>query len=319
MKKSIPVLDNIPQSGGVEISPQVALLADTLLRRGFPVRVEPRGLALCLSINRWDVAYMRDLLAPLNFFADAMKGIGPRPDERVGWSAAKEVEAQDGWLSIWGGKRLVMQVDLSDEQSLAALRSQILRRRSCRYEAGCSTMPDDYRTWKGFLSNRFGAKLSTKELEQGMALLVKVLPWVGVRTSMSCHGHGLKGNPKIRFYGYYHSRWCEVIFERLFADLEIAKMWRFRHGSRNGDWASGKWEIYIPQARQLLDLENPDDEEIIYAYRSMEEAFAKVDEQIQIMARRLFDPVLCAEIREVRQQAEGVKDLAAVLEKALSD
>ncbi len=152
-----------------------------------------------------------------------------------------------------------------------------------------------------------------------MALLVKALPWIGVCTSMSCHGHGLTNFPKIWFYGYYHGRWCEVVFEQLFADFEIAKMWRFWHGSRNGDWASAKWQIDIPGGRQFVSLKNPSDEKIIDSYRNIEETFLLVEEETQMMARHLFDAKLCERIRDVRQRAKGPKDLSGLLEQCLAN
>ncbi len=71
---------------------------------------------MCQTVTRSDVAYIRRLLAPINPVADVMKDFGPHPDERVGWKTAEKLDAQLGLLEIWGGKRLVMQVVLSDEQ-----------------------------------------------------------------------------------------------------------------------------------------------------------------------------------------------------------
>src|SRR5690625_4299034 len=104
-------------------------------------------------------------------------------------------------------------------------------------------------TWMGFKRNQFGARESLKNLEPGIALLVKVLPWFGVWTAMSCQGHLRKRNfnrPKLWFNGNFHGQWCKMVFEHLFRSWEFSKQWRFSWDAEGSGWCSAIWEARPP-------------------------------------------------------------------------
>ncbi len=64
--------------------------------------------------------------------------------------------------------------------------------------------------WKNFQECAFGVKVPVKYLDPGIALLVKVMPLLGLHTVMSCDGH-LENPPVIYFRSKYHFNWAKVI------------------------------------------------------------------------------------------------------------
>lgn len=277
-----PLLPEIPEVGSRMRSLGEWTLADTLLRRGFPVRFEDRGLVLCPGAMEEDVKLLRRTLMRL------------RP---VRMHASQDFPKIDVW---YGEQRLVgLPVDRA---YLTLLRETILVQDS-RRRAGLTGPPcrggRSHRDFAGFTRCRFGSRFPLRRLEDGIALLVKVLPWVGVMTSMSCEGHFHEDkentSPRLWFYSHYHSLWCEMLFNRLFGDLPIRQSWHFDHGETDGNWCSATWEASI---------EPPNTHE--------EQQF--LFDQIQIMARRLFDPELCARIREAKSGCRGPENLVPRLE-----
>lgn len=158
--------------------------------------------------------------------------------------------------------------------------------RICR-ETGPDTLSRSAASLKGFLGNAYGAKVPVSILEPGIALLVKVLPWYGVRTSMSCAGHPLDHRhpspPTLWFFGHHHTRWCAHLFENLFADLPIARTWTFDPGPLKGSWASGTFRAYTLDPRDGAP-----------AARARH---AAVLADLATIARRLIDPALVQRFR----------------------
>lgn len=147
----------------------------------------------------------------------------------------------------------------------------------------------------GFLETKFGSRVPVTHLEHGVALLVKVLPWYGVRTSMSCAGH-LRDNgghtaAKVFFYGHFHGAWCQHIFESLFSEHEIARHWQFDLGPVHADKCRGgvdpNWASASFQAAPdwLPETENPRREH----RRSLE--------RLHQIARQLMNPSLANHFR----------------------
>lgn len=280
--------------------------ADTLLRRGFPVRFEERGLALCPGAMREDVEFLR---RALNGFRRAF----PQTEQRRTGESDGLGEEGGALPFFYGEQHGPEHRDLIPTGHTAMLRRFQNRLLPAKPEtvSGLTGSPipgsmDD--NFDKFLRCRFGARVPVKGLESGTALLVKTLPWLGVLTSMSCHGHLREENtrrsdvdstpPRLWFYSQYHSRWCEMIFNRLFQDLPIRESWVFHHGPEDGDWMSATWEA------AQTPPENRREQQFLF-------------DQIQLMARRLFDPELCERIRAVKLGATDMDDLERRLDSVL--
>jgi hypothetical protein len=72
--------------------------------------------------------------------------------------------------------------------------------------------------WTTFKKRRFGAKTPVEMLDPGIALLVKVLPLIGVHVIGACDGH-LCEPPYIRLLSTHHLNWARLIL-RMFAPTE---------------------------------------------------------------------------------------------------
>jgi hypothetical protein len=287
--RSRPVLclPDIPETGGRQKSEGEYLLADTLLRRGFPVCLEDRGLALCSGAMPEDVAFLTRLLRQPR--SGHVRSPSPLP--------------------VWHEEQKLLEVDIRDDGRLAAFRSRVLGGRTVT-PSGMTGPPcritDRMNSFEGFQDCRFGARFPLKFIEEGVALLVKVLPWVGVLTSMSCEGHldqdrtssAERAMPNIWFYSHYHAEWCRLIFERLCGDVEIAHDWRFE---KSGDgWLDNVWHASSQPPDSPLDQ-------------------SRIFDRTQLMARRFFDPELCRRIRGAKQAAQNADDLAGSLDRALRE
>ena len=273
----------VPTREGGDASDNVCHLADRLLRRGFPLHLEARGLVL--SPGNWerDLAYFAELIAPL------------------------QSESPGEPLDIWKGSKRIARIDVSRIQERNHWQNSVLdyMQRGCETQYGHPHINKD--PWRSFQVMKYGAKTEVKSLETGVALLVKVLPWVSVRTIMSCHGH--RDPAKIWFSSFYHSQWCEMIFRELFRDLPIRKFFRFEHGElpestvEHGELRESKGDSHLIFASRLRS-------------RNLETECDLFD-QIQIMARRLFDPELCQAIREAKKGSHDLEDMKHRLHQAI--
>lgn len=267
--KALPV----PTREGGDASANVCHFADRLLRRGFPLHLEQRGVVL--SPGNWekDLVYLAELIAPLK--------------------AESPVEP----LDLWRGNKHIARIDVAHIQENDHWQSEVLDYSPRRSETqfGCAHINKD--PWRSFVAMKYGAKIDVRALEAGVALLIKVLPWVSVRTIMSCHGHDQPA--KIWFSGSHHSRWCQMIFRHLFRDLPIRRYFRFQHGDPTENTSNSR----------LVFARSPGQHE--------PETQAELFDQIQVMARRLFDPELCRAIREAKRSASDFDELESKLRHAI--
>jgi hypothetical protein len=281
---------NLPEIGTREKSPGEKILADTLLRRGFPVRLEDRGLALCPGAMPEDAEFLAKLLRRLE----------PKPTKMTSLTC-----------EVWNDRHFLITVAVDDPSLLDQFRRRVLFGRSVQSSGFIGSPVQDshlMNSFEGFRRTHYGARFPLVYIEEGIALLVKVLPWVGVLTSMSCEGHLDRADrrdenhaiPRIWFYNDFHGEWCRLIFERLCGDLEIAGLWGFDSSGRRSDWLGCTW---------LATTTPP----------TCSEEQRHLFEQIQEMARRFFDPELCRVIRAAKEQATSLEDLADALNRGLAD
>lgn len=91
----------------------------------------------------------------------------------------------------------------------------------------------DLKSWESFKACKYGISVPVSALDPGLALLVKVLPWFGVATRMSCQGHQLKNGvhysnyPMIEFMGPYHAGWAEAVLKTVCPDILSDYEWMF--------------------------------------------------------------------------------------------
>lgn len=98
--------------------------------------------------------------------------------------------------------------------------------------------PFDWGGWQSFLNCKFGAQVPVRFLDPGIALLVKTLPLLGLRTVECCDGHLIQ-RPRICFINQHHWNWARLILP-LFARSEEGvrygrDFWDFR-GAKGGKW-----------------------------------------------------------------------------------
>lgn len=92
--------------------------------------------------------------------------------------------------------------------------------------------------WDTFQRRKFGAKLPVGLLDPGIALLVKVLPVLGLHVIDACDGH-LAHAPWIRFLSEYHLSWARLVLPMFTADGGFKHQWRFRCE----EWNSRRWDF----------------------------------------------------------------------------
>jgi len=211
--------------------------------------------------------------------------------------------------NVWSCRDHLATVAIDDPGQLEQFRRRVLFGRSTR-PSGMIGPPvretELMNSFEGFLRCRFGARFPLEYIEEGVALLVKVLPWVGVLTSMSCQGHldrvDHRGEdptvPRIWFYNQFHSEWCRLIFERLCGDLAIARLWQFDSSGHN-HWLGCTWSATTTPPESIGEQ-------------------GDLFEQIQEIARRFFDPELCRIIRESKAKATSLDELAECLDRGIA-
>ena len=92
-----------------------------------------------------------------------------------------------------------------------------------------------------------------------------------------------------------------MIFDRLCADLPVHSQWKINHGSPSEGpgspvvWKLGKGGAPLSKESQVIF------------------------NQIQLVARRLFDPELCQGIRDVRRHATCLEDLPPLLDEVFKE
>ena len=159
-------------------------------------------------------------------------------------------------------------------------------RRQVSYMTGPDSRGCDDASLAGFLNTAFGAKIPARNLEAGVALFTKILPWYGIRTSMSCAGHITTDSitaPRIYLFGQYHLGYLRHILTECFSEYSIAKTWSFAYtpartiSKKMGfdpDWASGCFQVH------------PDWSDASIKSRR---AYGRVVEDLQLIAKRMLD------------------------------
>jgi hypothetical protein len=104
-------------------------------------------------------------------------------------------------------------------------------------------------TWGAFVRCRFGVEVPVCVLDSGIALLVKVLPLLGLHTEESCDGH-LVNPPWIRFMSEHHLNWARLVLKPLFSspEDEFVLGWEFL----TEPWTAPRWDLQHDTGLWLL-------------------------------------------------------------------
>jgi len=170
-----------------------------------------------------------------------------------------------------------------------------------RREVSFLTCPDSMSkrgsSLDGFLQTAYGSKVPIPRLEAGIALLVKVLPLSGIRSSMSCAGHIHSDHisaPRIYLFGQYHLAYLRHIMTTCFGEYSIAKTWTFTHTpgptstrrkNFDPDWASGLFQAHADWVDASLESRR---------------SYAHVLDDLHAIAKRMMDPHLAAHFRSIK-------------------
>ena len=193
-------------------------------------------------------------------------------------------------LVDFDGSRLFHFQTISLELLLHQYGPQLLReRREVSYMTGPDSHRSDDASLPGFLRTAYGAKVPARHLEVGIALFTKILPWHGIRTSMSCTGHVSADSitaPRIYLFGQYHLAYLRHILTESFSEYSIAKTWSFTYtpagtsSKKMGfdpNWATGCFQVH------------PDWPDASIQSRH---AYGRVVEDLHLIAKRMLDPNL---------------------------
>lgn len=196
-------------------------LGEILLLRGFPVEPVKGGLAFCKGCLPEDDAYLLNVLR------------GAPSRTREGEPAAR--------------LRLTRQwIDLTDGQ-IRYLERYWSRRRYRHVFGEVSIRGKDiprFQTWESFRKTRYGASVPVEKLDAEIALMVKVLPWYGVWTIMSCRGKPQrKESAYIAMMGPYHLAWWEAVMWTLAPRFWSWDFMSFAVLEEEPGWLDYRWDI----------------------------------------------------------------------------
>lgn len=294
-------------STSLSLSPLHRLFTDILQRRGYPVYADPKGIHWFYHPNPTRPTRVQELLkgrldrSLKKDLADLAEILIPTHED---WNPCGESQM----LHVFFQDVLVGKINVTSESQMRKRLHALIHPTVHNHMTGPQITPSPFTySWQAFQALENGASEPVSNLDPGIALLVKVLMEYQVFTTASCEGHRHQNTyspPLITFFGYYQSRWCEIIFQQLFHDLPLAQRWHFNHGPESGDWINTCW-----QARHVYTQEDPP-----YTEADHQEDL----EQIQIMARRLLNSDLRARVLQAKQRADTVDDLEPQLQKSLS-
>ena len=148
-----------------------------------------------------------------------------------------------------------------------------------------SSTGENIADWHLFKRYKFGHKVDTRHIDQGVALLVKVLPLAGVRTFMSCDGHGRKW-PRVWFSGKYNRLWWEALVQTRLATFAPDLLWEYQSWLEDKDNEGGALVIRPRGVRHLNAA-----------------ALKSVFHDIQNLSRALLEKNLGEQIREDKLRA----------------
>ena len=284
---ALPAALPVPDFSGHPIPEAWARFADLLLRRGFPVHFEKRGLVLSPGNFEKDVEEFHRI-TPERIYPRNQNGNPLRVfhgNQEITQLFIEENPERQTWESFWW-------------ETLEA----------CERHGGYTWLKlgrnqgnRNMLAWEFFKETAFGARPPIAGLEPGAALLVKVLPWLSVCTLMCCHGHQHPEKERqfyLLFASRFYGQWFEHILNRLFLlprrGLKVEFI--YREESEND-----------PETWMILHLN----------VRPTKSSRTWLFDTIQRIARRFFDPELCRAIREAKNAAATPDDLAPALHRAL--
>lgn len=197
-------------------------LAQTLLRRGFLINYENDFISVHSGIHPQDLKDLTEL------------------GELIGFEV-QPVESSDKTYvaKLHVGRRLH-----NDFEQLIILLP------SWRGMSACYSKP---KTWSAFKSNRFGAKVPTKDLDLGISLLIKTLPLLGVRTLLCCDGHG-QCQPYVKFCGQHYLNWFLFIIEKIKPDLPLLNKITFAVDSESDKIYFSLKDQPSWQSKQIIEI-----------------------------------------------------------------
>jgi hypothetical protein len=256
---------------------------DTLLRLGIPCYQDYLNIRLAPGLHNKDYPYLKRILGHHAL---------PRRIQSKLIDCQPLIQIND-----FDGSMLYRFQTISAELFLYRSPALLRERREVSYMTGPNSSGTRDSSLNGFIKTRYGAKVPIEQLEHGVALFVKLLPWLGIRSSMSCAGHVTPNGftaPRIWLFGRYHLAWLQHILTELFGDYSIAQTWTFTYTQKpvpqknhgfDPDWASGCFQLH------------PD-----WPDRSIEsrKAHRRCLEDLFLIARRLLDPDLCEHFRSIK-------------------
>lgn len=88
--------------------------------------------------------------------------------------------------------------------------------------------------WRSFVNRRYGIRTNTMNLCPYTAILVKALNEAGIVTLTGCNGHG-RHNPNFQLSGVYHGVWFSIIQQKYLKNLILNYSWKvnYTHGRCN--------------------------------------------------------------------------------------
>jgi hypothetical protein len=134
-----------------------------------------------------------------------------------------------------------------------------------------------------FIRCKYGTRIPAMLLDPGIALMVKVLPFIGVLSSYSCAGH-LKESPKIHLLNMYHHQWLKCVLMNALnsseSDLEAVHKIDMSEGlvflvgnNDKEDHYRAYWQIQ-KIARYLLDKVNSEKIRLVkFTFKDEKELF----------------------------------------------
>ena len=256
------------------------LLRNALLKRGFPCYQDYLSIYLAPGLMDEDYMELKRLIRP---HALPNRIHGPVDGQPV-------IRIQDH------NRETLFKLQCISAELLLHRFPHVLRKtRQISYMTGPDGWGYKGSTLAGFLTTKFGARVPIRQLEHGIALLVKICPWYGIRTSMSCAGHptsdGGHSAPRLFFHGHWQGAWCQHIFQTLFNEHELSRRWKFDLGpihppkgnrATDPNWASAHFQAcpdWTPETNRP----------------QMEHRF--ICDELHQIARQLMDPDLAEDFR----------------------
>ncbi|WHY88570.1 hypothetical protein QNH39_12315 [Neobacillus novalis] len=82
--------------------------------------------------------------------------------------------------------------------------------------------------WRSFVNRRYGIRTNTINLCPFTAIMVKALNEAGIVTLTGCNGHG-KHNPNFQLSGVYYGVWFSIIQQKYMKNLALHYKWKVNY------------------------------------------------------------------------------------------